>query len=99
MESAQHTATVSGHLGSIFRDIFKANGATIVAAHSYGGHIMTALGTDAPNVVGLVYVAAFGLDKGESIDRGFAFAGTSTAAMAHLFVDKGAFARIPEDDS
>jgi pimeloyl-ACP methyl ester carboxylesterase len=40
---------------------------TIVAGHSYGGQIMTALGTDAPNVVGLVYIAAFGLDEGESI--------------------------------
>ena len=28
---------------------------------------MTALGEDAPNVVGLVYFAAFGLDEGESI--------------------------------
>ena len=28
---------------------------------------MTALGTDAPNVAGLVYIAAFGLDQGESL--------------------------------
>jgi hypothetical protein len=27
----------------------------------------SALGTDAPNVAGLVYVAAFGLDEGESM--------------------------------
>ena len=26
---------------------------------------MTALGTDAPNVAGLVYIAAFGLDQGD----------------------------------
>jgi pimeloyl-ACP methyl ester carboxylesterase len=31
-----------------------------VVGHSYGGQIRTALGADAPNVVGLVYVAAFG---------------------------------------
>jgi len=30
---------------------------------------MNALGADAPAVVGLVYVAAFGLDEGESIAR------------------------------
>src|SRR5258705_6495521 len=41
------------------------DGPTIVAGHSYGGQVMTALGTDAPNVVGLVYIAAFGLDQGE----------------------------------
>ena len=35
------------------------NGPTIVAGHSYGGQIITALGTDAPNVIGLVYIAAF----------------------------------------
>ena len=36
-----------------------------VAGHSYGGQVMTALGADAPNVAGLVYIAAFGLDQGE----------------------------------
>ena len=45
----------------------RQDGPTVVAGHSYGGQIMTALGTDAPNVVGLVYIAAFGLDEGESI--------------------------------
>jgi pimeloyl-ACP methyl ester carboxylesterase len=42
-------------------------GPTLLAGHSYGGQIMTALGGDAPNVVGLVYIAAFGLDEGETI--------------------------------
>ena len=36
------------------------DGPTLVAGHSYGGQIITALGTDAPNVVGLVYVAGIG---------------------------------------
>src|SRR5262249_18495154 len=43
------------------------SGSAIVAGHSYGGQIITALGTDAPKVAGLVYIAAFGLDQGESI--------------------------------
>lgn len=42
-------------------------GPTIVVGHSYGGQIITALGADTGNVVGLVYVAGFGLDEGESI--------------------------------
>ena len=42
-------------------------GSTIVAGHSFGGQVMTALGEDAPNMVGLAYIAAFGLDEGESI--------------------------------
>src|SRR5258705_13845020 len=45
----------------------RQTGPTIVAGHSYGGQIITALGGDAPNVAGLVYIAAFGLDEGESL--------------------------------
>src|ERR1700759_2232355 len=45
----------------------RQDGPVILAGHSYGGQVMTALGTDARNVAGLVYIAAFGLDNGESI--------------------------------
>src|ERR1700748_2438935 len=38
------------------------DGPTLIVGHSYGGQIMTALGADAPNAVGLVYIAAFGID-------------------------------------
>jgi pimeloyl-ACP methyl ester carboxylesterase len=75
----------------------RQNGSTIVAGHSYGGQIMTALGTDAPNVVGLVYIAAFGLDEGESIGA-LLNAGPPTPAIAHLDIDQRGFAWIPEDD-
>src|SRR6202040_2739921 len=69
-----------------------------VAGHSYGGQIMTALGTDAPNVAGLVYIAAVGLDEGESIGGGLAQGGPPTPALAHLDIDKQGFAWLPEDD-
>jgi pimeloyl-ACP methyl ester carboxylesterase len=72
-------------------------GPTIVAGHSYGGQIMTALGTDAPSVVGLVYVAAFGLDEGESIAALLA-QGEPTPALAHLRIDEQGFAWLPEED-
>jgi pimeloyl-ACP methyl ester carboxylesterase len=75
----------------------RQDGPTLVAGHSYGGQIMTALGTDAPNVVGLVYIAAFGLDQGESIG-GLLATGTPTAALAHMDIDKQGFAWLPEDD-
>src|SRR5260370_26092926 len=45
----------------------RQNVPTIVAGHSYGGRIITALGTDAPGVVGLVYIAAFARATGESL--------------------------------
>jgi pimeloyl-ACP methyl ester carboxylesterase len=75
----------------------RQDGPTVVAAHSYGGQIMTALGTDAPNVVALVYIAAFGLDEGESIG-GLLAGGPPTPALAHLDIDKQGFAWLPEDD-
>jgi pimeloyl-ACP methyl ester carboxylesterase len=75
----------------------RQDGPTVVAGHSYGGQIMTALGTDAPNVAGLVYIAAFGLDEGESIGALLA-QGPPTPALAHLDIDKQGFAWLPEDD-
>jgi pimeloyl-ACP methyl ester carboxylesterase len=72
-------------------------GPTVVAGHSYGGQIMTALGTDAPNVAGLVYVAAFGLDEGESIGALLA-QGDPTPALANLRIDDQGFAWLPQDD-
>jgi pimeloyl-ACP methyl ester carboxylesterase len=75
----------------------RQSGPTIVAGHSYGGQVMTALGTDAPNVVALAYIAAFGLDNGESLG-GLLSGGPPTPALAHLIVDEQAFAWIPEED-
>jgi pimeloyl-ACP methyl ester carboxylesterase len=75
----------------------RQDGPTLVAGHSYGGQIMTALGTDAPNAVGLVYIAAFGLDEGESIGA-LLKQGPPTPALAHLIIDDQGFAWIPEDD-
>jgi pimeloyl-ACP methyl ester carboxylesterase len=75
----------------------RQSGPTVVVGHSYGGQIITALGTDAPNAVGLVYIAAFGLDEGESIG-GLLAGGTPTPALAHLDIDSLGFAWIPEED-
>jgi pimeloyl-ACP methyl ester carboxylesterase len=75
----------------------RQSGPTVVAGHSYGGQIMTALGKDAPNVVGLVYIAAFGLDEGESLGALLA-GGPPTPSLAHLIVDEQGFSWIPEED-
>ena len=75
----------------------RQNGPTIAVGHSYGGQIITALGTDAPNVVGLVYIAGFGLDEGESIGALLGQAPPSPA-LAHLDIDQQGFAWLPEDD-
>src|SRR6202008_5016557 len=74
----------------------RQSGATIVAGHSYGGQIMTALGVDAPNVAGPGYIAACGRDEGESIGGLLAQGGPPTPALAHLDIDKQGFAWLPE---
>jgi pimeloyl-ACP methyl ester carboxylesterase len=42
-------------------------GPVIAVGHSYGGAVITNSATDADNVVGLVYVAAFAPDEGETL--------------------------------
>jgi pimeloyl-ACP methyl ester carboxylesterase len=73
------------------------SGSTVVVGHSYGGQIMTSLGEDAPNAIALVYIAAFGLDKGESLGA-LLGAGPPTPSLANLVIDDLGFAYIPEDD-
>ena len=48
------------------RAIAAQNGPVILVGHSYGGVVITQAGND-PKVAGLVYVAAFAPDKGESV--------------------------------
>ncbi len=47
------------------RVLDQQNGPTLLVGHSYGGVVITEAG-NAPGVVGLVYIAAFIPDKGES---------------------------------
>ena len=48
-------------------------------------------------MVGLVYIAAFGLDEGETIGA-LLQQGQASPALAHLEVDEQGFAWLPEDD-
>jgi pimeloyl-ACP methyl ester carboxylesterase len=73
------------------------DGPTILAGHSYGGQIITALSADAPNVAGLVYIAAFGIDEGESLGV-LLGQGPPPPALEHLFTDPQGFIWLPEDD-
>jgi pimeloyl-ACP methyl ester carboxylesterase len=84
-------------VAKVRRVLTRQDGPTVLAAHSYGGQVITSLGTDAPNVVGLVYIAGFGLDEGESIGA-LLQQGPPTPAVANIDVDSEGFAWIPEDD-
>lgn len=57
-------ATDAAYVGSIAADI---DGPVLLVGHSYGGAVITRVAAGADNVVGLVFVAAFALDEGESI--------------------------------
>jgi len=46
--------------------VAQQKGPVLLVGHSYGGAVITEAG-DQPNVIGLVYIAAFGPDAGESI--------------------------------
>jgi pimeloyl-ACP methyl ester carboxylesterase len=73
------------------------DGPTVIVGHSYGGHVMSALGTDAPDVIGLVYIAAFAIDEGESLG-GLLAQGPPTPALAHQVVDDEGLVWLSEDD-
>ena len=63
-------------------------GPVLLVGHSYGGAVISEAG-DLPNVVGLVYVAAFAPDAGES--AGSLTQAHPPAAMAHLAPDSDGY--------
>jgi pimeloyl-ACP methyl ester carboxylesterase len=89
--------TLADNVARLRQVLAVQDGPTIVAGHSYGGQIITALGTDAPNVAGLVYIAAFGIDEGESLGALLSL-GPVTPALVHLITDEQGFTWLSQDD-
>jgi pimeloyl-ACP methyl ester carboxylesterase len=64
----QHpTLSLEGDVAATKRVIDAQSEPVILVGHSYGGAVITEAGND-PNVAGLVYIAAFAPDKGESVN-------------------------------
>jgi pimeloyl-ACP methyl ester carboxylesterase len=61
------TISLAGDVAATKLAIHEQDGPVILVGHSYGGAVITEAGTD-PQVVGLVYIAAFAPDKGESVN-------------------------------
>jgi len=61
------TISLAGDVATTKLAIQEQDGPVILVGHSYGGAVITEAGTD-PQVVGLVYIAAFAPDKGESVN-------------------------------
>ena len=60
------TASLADDVAVTKRTLAAQNGPAILVGHSYGGVVITEAGTD-PKFAGLVYIAAFAPDKGESV--------------------------------
>jgi len=61
------TISLADDVAATKRIIARQDGPVILVGHSYGGVVITEAGND-PKVAGLVYIAAFAPDKGESVD-------------------------------
>ncbi len=80
------------------RAVAALDGPALLVGHSYGGAVITEAGTD-PKVVGLVYIAAFAPDKGESVASlikdpppGAAVPPILPSKDGYLFLDRSKFA-------
>jgi len=60
------TTSLADDVATTKRAIATQDGPVILVGHSYGGAVITEAGNDA-RVVGLVYIAAFAPDRGESV--------------------------------
>jgi pimeloyl-ACP methyl ester carboxylesterase len=63
----------------------------ILVGHSYGGEVITNAGYNNPNVTGLVYIAAFAPDEGQSLSN---FVSPKDFPQAFLMLDSAGFAYI-----
>ena len=104
-------SSVADDVATTRRAIRDQQGPVVVAAHSYGGMVMSGAAAGAPNVRALVYVAAFAPDVGESIAAVSATfspapggATLTPASDGYLYIDRAGFhdafcGDVPEDEA
>ena len=92
------TISLADDVNATRRVVAAQNGPVILVGHSYGGAVITEAGND-PKVVGLVYIAAFAPDKGESVSTlikdpppGAPVPPILPPADGYLLLDRGKFA-------
>jgi pimeloyl-ACP methyl ester carboxylesterase len=73
----------------------QVNGPVVLVGHSYGGAVITQVG-DLPNVVGLVYVAAFAPDTGESLGQIAEWNVAEAAAAGNIAPDSDGYVWIKQ---
>jgi pimeloyl-ACP methyl ester carboxylesterase len=85
--------SLADDVAAVDRVLARQDGPAILVGHSYGGAVITEAGDD-PKVVGLVYVAAFAPDVGEStfgLLQGGPQPPITVSADGFAFFDKGAY--------
>jgi pimeloyl-ACP methyl ester carboxylesterase len=83
--------SLSDDVATVNRAIELIGGPTILVGHSYGGFVITNAGYNNSNVTGLVYVAAFAPDEGQSISS---IIDPATLPPGFLVFDSGGFSYI-----
>lgn len=88
--------SLADDVAAVDRVLARQDGATLLVGHSYGGVVITEAG-DAANVAGLVYIAAFVPDVGESVEsliEGEASAPLQPSADGFLFFNPSLFPQV-----
>ncbi|MGC2385100.1 MAG: alpha/beta hydrolase [Nitrososphaeraceae archaeon] len=80
--------SLADDVATVKRAIDLVGGPTILVGHSYGGFVITNAGYNNKNVTGLVYVAAFAPDEGESTGN---FVDVAKLPPGLLVPDSGGF--------
>lgn len=87
--------SVADDVAATSRAIEQATGDVVLVGHSYGGNVISMAGND-DKVKSLVYVDAFALDDGESIN-GLSKGGAAPAWTKTIKVDSAGFGWLPAE--
>jgi pimeloyl-ACP methyl ester carboxylesterase len=83
--------SLADDVATVKRAIELVGGPVLLVGHSYGGFVITNAGYNNPNVTGLVYVAAFVPDEGQSISN---FVDPAALPQGFFIFDSGGFGYI-----
>jgi pimeloyl-ACP methyl ester carboxylesterase len=86
--------SLADDVATVERAIELVGGPTILVGHSYGGIVISNAGYNNSNVTGLVYLAAFAPDEGESLGT---FLPADSLPPGFLVIDSGGFATVNPD--
>ena len=83
-----HLLSLADDAETVRRAAEALEGPVLLVGHSYGGAVITEAAPNCPNVTGLVYIAAFAPDKGESLSILAAGGPTTPPGAAAIRPDK-----------